>query len=1323
MKKDYLSKPLMIAVMLLAAFNLVNAQTFTVDAPASIAGTYNLGTAAFGPQFTGYSGMVVEATDTDGLTTACVAIDNGVADVTGAVALVDRGGCAFVDKALNAQNAGAIGVIVCNNDTENPDDVITLGGNDGCAVTIPAVMLSYNDCQTIRMETGVMVTYSGQDLPGAGENFATAIDITDGTYTVDSLTGNGGIFNGGDAAAWYTYTAAADGVLRVSSCGSATDTRVILGASPGGCVGDVQVVNFNDDAGPEACADNETASIMETLVFAGQQYYIIWDSRWSFDGFDFTVELLSLPSVDLTFTLNTELESDVTAVNFSYSFNSDMSVTQNVDATDNGDGTWSATIQATTLDTVWNLWAAEYSDSGTFIGELVPGECSTLNGNGTPVRSLVNTSIVDASAATVCYALCTNCPAVNVTYTVDMTNEGASGDGVNLLIGTDIATGDTYAMTDNGDGTWSATVPHTTGDAVGYIFVNGAVDPANFETVPAECGTDSGTGLLVRTGLIEGFDDYAVDAVCFNECGTCPPLGCGTFVIFEDNLDSYVTGSTTGENADWWSTWSGAVGGADDGIVSDDQAASGTNSMLIAEGQTQDVIMLLGDLSSGSYRLDWKTYVPAGATGYYNIQDTEEPGVQWNLNVFYNENGGAAGTGNIMETGTTFTYPEDAWFDVTHIIDLDANTATIIIDGVLVETIEYPGNLGSINFFSIDATNRYYIDDVVYTNLAPVEDVCAGALFAEGLEAYADGSASGPESAVLTTWSGTEGGADDGIVTSEQAHSGCNSMLVAEGQTQDVIFLLGNAPEGVQKVSWWTYVPAGATAYFNIQEDMMPGVQWNMEVYYNRDGGAAGTGEVDNTGTTFSYPEDQWFQVVLVVDLDNSVASLSIDGNIVESAYAYPGAQLGAINFFSVDATNRYYIDDMVMQELPSCNAEVASLICDPVEYSEGPIGPLADHWTTWSGTEGGADDGIVTSEQANTGCSSMLIAEGQTQDVILLLGNQMEGRYSLRWYEYIPAGATGYFNIQEDETPGVQWNMEVYFNRDGGAAGTGEVDNTGTTFTYPEDQWFEVAMIIDLDNSTLELSVDGAVVEAAYAYPGAQLGAINFFSIDATNRYYIDDVAYGQMESAIQQVTASFAVDAEMLINAGELSGDGMFIAGDFTGWENVAMDDGDGDGVWTVDLLVDPNATYEYKFKNGPDGWENIDTSIGDDCTTGGYGNRFIEVADADVSAAEVCFNYCVTCDMVVDVDDVTLESSVAVFPNPAKEVLNVRIDLPEASSNLSVRLMNAFGQVVSEQYLGQLQNGNIEINLAQVPAGAYMLQVRDGQAQYTQSVVVQK
>src|SRR5260221_9312255 len=60
--------------------------------------------------------------------------------------LVDRGNCNFIVKVKNAQNAGAVGVIVVNNDTANPTAVIAMGGGDP-TITIPTVKIGRASCR------------------------------------------------------------------------------------------------------------------------------------------------------------------------------------------------------------------------------------------------------------------------------------------------------------------------------------------------------------------------------------------------------------------------------------------------------------------------------------------------------------------------------------------------------------------------------------------------------------------------------------------------------------------------------------------------------------------------------------------------------------------------------------------------------------------------------------------------------------------------------------------------------------------------------------------------------------------------------------------------------------------------------------------------------------------------------------------------------------------------------------------------------------------------------------------------------------------------
>jgi PA domain-containing protein len=124
----------------------------TVNAPAGL-GPYRIGTAAFGPVITspGVTGNVVQAldpADVAGPTTfdACSPITNAGA-VAGNIAMVDRGTCGFIVKVKNAQNAGAIGVVVVNNVAGSPP--AGMAGVDP-TITIPSAQISQADGNAIK---------------------------------------------------------------------------------------------------------------------------------------------------------------------------------------------------------------------------------------------------------------------------------------------------------------------------------------------------------------------------------------------------------------------------------------------------------------------------------------------------------------------------------------------------------------------------------------------------------------------------------------------------------------------------------------------------------------------------------------------------------------------------------------------------------------------------------------------------------------------------------------------------------------------------------------------------------------------------------------------------------------------------------------------------------------------------------------------------------------------------------------------------------------------------------------------------------------------
>ncbi|MHA6247558.1 T9SS-dependent M36 family metallopeptidase [Pontibacter sp. CAU 1760] len=128
------------------------AKLLHISAPAAVAGSYTGIQAAFGPAVNenGVAGKIVMADPANGCGTAPALPKGSVpepfvnqAAISGNIALVDRGSCSFIAKALNAQASGATAVIVVNNMDGEP---ISMGGDEsGATVLIPAIMISKAD--------------------------------------------------------------------------------------------------------------------------------------------------------------------------------------------------------------------------------------------------------------------------------------------------------------------------------------------------------------------------------------------------------------------------------------------------------------------------------------------------------------------------------------------------------------------------------------------------------------------------------------------------------------------------------------------------------------------------------------------------------------------------------------------------------------------------------------------------------------------------------------------------------------------------------------------------------------------------------------------------------------------------------------------------------------------------------------------------------------------------------------------------------------------------------------------------------------------------
>jgi Zn-dependent metalloprotease len=148
-----------------------------VNAPASVAGDYFAQSAFFGPALTeaGVTGDVVAAldpADANGPSTldGCSALTNAAA-VSGKIALVNRGTCTFTQKVLNAQAAGAVGVVIANNAATGLPGMGAAPGSEN--VTIPSLGVQQAVGDSIRSEltANVVVNATLRAQPGTDASY------------------------------------------------------------------------------------------------------------------------------------------------------------------------------------------------------------------------------------------------------------------------------------------------------------------------------------------------------------------------------------------------------------------------------------------------------------------------------------------------------------------------------------------------------------------------------------------------------------------------------------------------------------------------------------------------------------------------------------------------------------------------------------------------------------------------------------------------------------------------------------------------------------------------------------------------------------------------------------------------------------------------------------------------------------------------------------------------------------------------------------------------------------------------------------------------
>ena len=166
---------------------------------------------------------------------------------------------------------------------------------------------------------------------------------------------------------------------------------------------------------------------------------------------------------------------------------------------------------------------------------------------------------------------------------------------------------------------------------------------------------------------------------------------------------------------------------------------------------------------------------------------------------------------------------------------------------------------------------------------------------------------------------------DNTQISQLYAQNGDNSMFIYHGPS-DVYKSLGDMTYGAYEFSFSMFIPEDGSSYYRLmhqmsceEADVIPA----MEFYAESDGTAYLNSGEENAHS-FAVPVGEWFEVKHLIDIDNGIADISING---EQTFVWPfiyqdrliedgSMQLAGIQFKSItpeEQTRSFYIDDLSM--------------------------------------------------------------------------------------------------------------------------------------------------------------------------------------------------------------------------------------------------------------------------------------------------------------------------------------------------------------------------------------------------------------------------
>ena len=780
-------------------------------------------------------------------------------------------------------------------------------------------------------------------------------------------------------------------------------------------------------------------------------------------------------------------------------------------------------------------------------------------------------------------------------------------------------------------------------------------------------------------------------------CECIAPVN-GALLICDD-FESYTEGEALTTQSNLWRLWPGANR---DALVD----RSGRNKYILLDhqgGTESDVLLDLGNVTSGTYELSFRLWTFSGTSGYFNIQHNSNfasnSQANWAYHVQFNNGAGLIRIGSFSSpiSEGSFSYTPDSWNTVTQTFDLDNDIVQLTINGQLLGSWQFSAGsliqekrLGALNFFANDNFNaRFAVDNVCFTQVDGVIEpkepnlscVNQGDIRVENADLSITGiqvenSGEGPAEATTLGFylsTNTNFTVNDFLIATQaipaleagESYTFNFEMDLADANVPDGFYYLGyilDYPDAVAEsdetdnnnCAWTnlrfqfiteerdpnlTCAAAGNFALQNqvlsisnlqianngnalastteigvylsadenildtdfylgdivvpqMEPDTIIGLEFqaDLSTFPELAGGDYFVGfiidyqdkvdesnENDNncvSASSFTYtpitPEPNLYckesGFLLFDDLKVAISGLQIgnDGNIGTSAFKmglfvstdnsidandqlineYEIPNVGAETFIQFTPTanlgnlelepGTYYVGLVIDYEnivtesdetdnancswsnnsftieppapVCSCTNPVQEFICDDFEsYNPGFLSLQSACFRTADGSQGSALDGMITTSSAYSGNQALQIRENGQTDALFLLGERTSGTFTLEWVMYIPSGKSARYTIQQAHDPG-KAQLEITFGTI--EPGVGYITAYNTAFRYPEDRWFRIKQVVNLDQNHISVYLHNQLIERRVPF-FTSLGSVQFLSTDFGSTYNIDDFVF----------------------------------------------------------------------------------------------------------------------------------------------------------------------------------------------------------------------